>query len=422
MDDSALERRSAIEPSGWLERAARRVLLPALKQLQGGALVVEDAEGELAFGAPTADFPEPVRIALRSPGFWESMLLGGSIGAAESWMRGEWKCSDLPALLRLTARNRAVWNALDGGLAALAQPARAAAHWLRRNTRRGARRNIAAHYDLGNEFFSLFLDPTLTYSCGIFESEDATLEQASLAKYDRLCGKLALRPGDHVLEIGCGWGGFAIFAASRYGVRVTGITISGAQLELARERVEKAGLSERVTLRLEDYRDVAGTYDRIVSIEMIEAVGADYFDAYFGACSARLAPGGAMGLQAIVVSDRDFERSRRGVDFIKRYVFPGGQLPSLGAMVAALSRTSDLRVSHVEDLAPHYARTLVRWRARMRENAAAIRRLSYSEPFLRMWEWYLAYCEAGFAERYLGCLQLLLSKPLSRSDSVLGRI
>jgi cyclopropane-fatty-acyl-phospholipid synthase len=421
MDDSVLEQRSAIAHSAWLERAARRALLPALRQLRGGAVVVEDAGGEVAFGAPTADFPEPVRIAVRSPGFWESMLFGGSIGAAESWMRGEWKCSDLPALLRLTVRNRAVWDALDGGLAVVARPARAAAHWLRRNTRGGARRNIAAHYDLGNDFFALFLDPTLTYSCGIFESEDSTLEEASLAKYDRLCRKLALRPGDHVLEIGCGWGGFAIYAASRYGARVTGITISQAQLELARERVEKAGVSDRVTLALEDYRDVRGTYDRVVSIEMIEAVGADYFDAYFGACSARLAPGGAMGLQAIVVSDREFERSRRGVDFIKRYIFPGGQLPSLGAMVGSLARTGDLRVSHVEDLAPHYARTLARWAVRVRENAAAIR-LAYSESFLRRWEWYLAYCEAGFSERYLGCLQLLLSKPLSRNDSILGRI
>jgi cyclopropane-fatty-acyl-phospholipid synthase len=422
MDDSVLEHGSPIEPWGWLERAARRALVPALARLQGGAVVVRDAEGEVAFGATSADFPEPVHIAVKSPGFWESLLFGGSIGAAESWMRGEWKCTDLTALLRLTARNRAVWDALDGGLAKLATPARALAHWLRRNTRSGSRRNIAAHYDLGNDFFSLFLDTTLTYSCGIFEREDSTLEEASLAKYERHCRKLALRPDDHVLEIGCGWGGFAIHAASHYGVRVTGITLSQAQLELARERVEKAGLSDRVTLRLEDYRDVAGTYDRIVSIEMIEAVGAEHFDEYFGACSARLAPGGAMGLQAIVVSDRDFERSRRGVDFIKRYIFPGGQLPSLGSMVESLARSGDLRVSHVEDLAPHYARTLARWRARVRENAAAIRRLAYPERFLRMWEWYLAYCEAGFAERYLGCLQLVLSKPLSRSDSILGHI
>jgi cyclopropane-fatty-acyl-phospholipid synthase len=333
-------------------------------------------------------------------------------------MRGEWTASDLTALLRMLARDAGVLAGFDGGLARAAEPVRRLLHWLRRNTRRGARRNVAAHYDLGNEFFSLFLDPTLTYSCGIFERAGTSMEEASRAKYDRLCRKLALEPGDHVLEIGTGWGGFCLHAASRYGSRVTSTTISAEQRALARERVEAAGLADRVTVLDRDYRDLEGRFDKLVSIEMIEAVGAEHLPAYFRACGERLTPAGRAAIQAIVIPDAHYERARRTVDFIKRYVFPGGHLPSVGALVDAAARASDLRLAHLEELTPHYAETLRRWRARFLANLDRIRALGYPEPFLRMWEYYLRYCEAGFEERTIGLVQLVFERPGCRGRPV----
>jgi cyclopropane-fatty-acyl-phospholipid synthase len=425
MNQSVAERAEKLgERAGpsWLQRVARRAVTSVITRIEHGQVVLEDAEGTLTAGTPTPEFPTPLRLRVLDPAFYAAVLRGAGLGAGESWIRGEWTCDDLPALLRVIARNRSAWDALDSWVERLARPLRRFGHWLERNTRAGARRNIAAHYDLGNDFFQLFLDPTLTYSCGVFEHPEATLEQASVAKYERWCRKLELQPGMHVLEIGSGWGGFALHAARAHGCRVTTTTISQAQHEVARERIARAGLDDRVTLLLEDYRDLRGSYDRLVSIEMIEAVGARYFDDYFRACAARLAPDGAMGLQAIALGDRDWARYRRGVDFIQKYVFPGGELPSLGAIAASLARATDLRVSHLEDLAPHYAETLRRWRDRLRQNAGAVLRLGHREPFLRLWEFYLAYCEAGFAERHLGLLQLVLSKPEFRRDSILGSL
>ncbi len=417
-----VERVDARAGSAWLSRLARSALVSVLARVDCGQIALEDAEGTVVAGATTPDFPAPVRLRVLDPGFYVAVLRRAGLGAGESWIRGEWTCDDLPGLLRLIARNRAAWEGLDSWLERVTRPLRRIGYWLERNTRTGARRNIAAHYDLGNEFFELFLDPTLTYSCGVFERPEATMEEASTAKYERWCRKLGLAPGMHVLEIGTGWGGFALHAAREHGCRVTTTTISRAQHEVARERTDKAGLGDRVTLLLEDYRDVRGSYDRVVSIEMIEAVGARYLDDYFRACAARLAANGAMGLQAIVLGDRDWERYRRGVDFIQKYVFPGGELTSLGGIGASLARATDLRISHLEDLAPHYVETLRRWRERLRQNAGAVLRLGHREPFLRLWEFYLAYCEAGFAERHLGLLQLVLSKPLYRRDSILGHV
>jgi cyclopropane-fatty-acyl-phospholipid synthase len=309
---------------------------------------------------------------------------------------------------------------MERGPARLARGARRVLHRLRRNTRAGARRNIRAHYDLGNEFFALFLDPGLTYSCAVFEKPEAGLEDAQTAKYDRICRKLRLAPGDRVLEIGSGWGGFALHAAGRYGCHVTTTTISRRQYELARERVAAAGLAERVCVLLEDYRELRGQHDKLVSIEMIEAVGADHLNDYFRACSERLSPDGAMALQAIVVEERHYASSRRNVDFVKRYVFPGGQLVSLGAICAALAAVTDLRVTHLEDITPHYAETLARWRARMSQNLDAMRALGIGDVFLRMWDYYLCYCEGAFRERANGVVQLVLEKPQARRPALLG--
>jgi cyclopropane-fatty-acyl-phospholipid synthase len=276
--------------------------------------------------------------------------------------------------------------------------------------------NIAAHYDLGNDFYALFLDRTMTYSSGLFESPDATLEEASLAKYDRICRKLTLSSRDHVLEIGTGWGGFALHAATNYGCRVTTTTISRAQQDFARERIRGAGLEGRVDVLLQDYRNLTGKYDKLVSIEMIEAVGHHYLNAFFNACSGLLKDDGEMLLQAITIRDQVFDRHKRSVDFIKRYIFPGSCIPSVAAISLAVARVTDLRLFHLEDITPHYARTLQAWRRKFFDNLEEVRKLGYPETFIRMWEYYLSYCEAGFAERYLGDAQMLFTKPLSRKE------
>jgi cyclopropane-fatty-acyl-phospholipid synthase len=337
-------------------------------------------------------------------------------------MDGLWRCDDLSTLIRILAAEREIASGLNGGTAGWRRPALALFHALRRNTKSGSQRNIAAHYDLGNEFFQLFLDPTLTYSSGIFETPETTMEEASIAKYERLCRKLRLKPEDHVLEIGTGWGGFALHAARRHGCRVTTTTISRSQYQLARERVEEAGLADRVEVLLEDYRDLSGSYDKLVSIEMIEAVGHTQLETFFGVCGERLKPDGVMALQAITVPDKNLEAHGRSIDFIKRYIFPGGELVSIGAVGDSASRTSGLRLTHLEDLTPHYAETLRRWRSRMFENIPHMRSLGLEDRFLRMWEFYLCYCEGGFEERSIGLMQALLEKPGARHAPVLGRL
>jgi len=336
-------------------------------------------------------------------------------------MDGYWQTHDLTAVIRILALNQRTVQDLQRGFARWIRPALSLFHALRSNTRAGSRRNIAAHYDLGNEFFSLFLDPTLTYSSGIFESDDATMEQASIAKYARVCDKLDLGPEDHVLEIGTGWGGFALHSASTRGCRVTTTTISAEQHARASQRIAEAGLSDRVEVLFQDYRDLTGRYDKLVSLEMIEAVGSDHLDSFFGVCSDRLTPEGVMLLQAITVPDQDYEAHTRTVDFIKRYIFPGADLVSVLAMNNAATGSSDLRMTHLEDLSPHYAETLRRWRDKMFENLREIRKLGLDDHFLRMWEFYLCYCEGGFEEREIGVVQAVFEKPEVRRQTLLGK-
>jgi cyclopropane-fatty-acyl-phospholipid synthase len=394
---------------GLLERAARGIVHDRLRRIEGAELTL--CEGGRTFRFGNAASGLAARVIVHDPALYTALLLRGSLGGAEAYVEGRWDADDVVAALRALARGRRSLAALESGLAPRA--ARAALlplHWWRGNTRRGSRRNIAAHYDLGNEFFALFLDPTLTYSCGLFETPEATLEEASHAKYERACRWLEIGPDDHVLEIGSGWGGFALYAAKRHGCRVATTTISPRQYELARERVAAAGLADRIEVRFEDYRDLTGTYDKLVSIEMVEAVGHANLPAFFGACAARLRPGGAMFLQAIANPEQDYAASLHNVDFVKRYVFPGGQLVSLGAICAAVSRSGDLQPTRVEDVTPHYAETLRRWRASLAANRSAARALGHGERFLRLWEFYLAYCEAGFRERAIRTLQIRLER------------
>jgi cyclopropane-fatty-acyl-phospholipid synthase len=314
--------------------------------------------------------------------------------------------------------NRDTLASMENGWARLQRPFLRVLHWLRRNNKRGSERNIAAHYDLGNELYELMLDKTMAYSCGIFADAQGSLEQASRAKFDAVCRKLALGPNDHLLEIGTGWGGFALHAAQNYGCRVTTTTISNQQYEYARERVERAGLGARVTLLLEDYRDLKGRYDKLASIEMIEAVGARYLQTFFGRCSALLAPHGAMLLQAITIRDQLYQYALHSVDYIQRYIFPGSFIPSVTALLEAICRGSDLKLFHLEDIGPHYARTLALWRRNFFAHLEQVRRLGYPDSFVRMWEFYLCYCEGGFAERQLGDVQMLLTKPACRRAAI----
>jgi cyclopropane-fatty-acyl-phospholipid synthase len=304
-------------------------------------------------------------------------------------------------------------------MARLTAPLHRLVHALRPNTRSGSRKNIAAHYDLGNDFFELWLDETMTYSSGLFERADATLAEASTAKLDRLCRKLDLQPGDRLLEIGCGWGSMALHAAGRYGVHVTATTISDEQYALAAERVARAGLGDKVTLIKEDYRDLQGTWDKLVSVEMIEAVGASHLDTYLRACSRLLEPDGLFALQAITIADQHYERARDSVDFIKRHIFPGSFIPCVTAIVSSATNTGDMRLVNQEDMGPHYARTLAAWRENLRDRWDDARSRGYGDDFLRLWDYYLAYCEGGFAERFLGVSQMLFAKPGNRRESVL---
>jgi len=396
---------------GALDRLLRSQLLARLDALDHGVLVVSDALGEHRFGRPGEGALPSVHLWIDDPAFYRAVAAQGSVGAGEAWIDGQWRCDDLVGLVRLLVRNRALLDGMEGGLARLGGWALRSWHALRRNTREGSRRNIAAHYDLGNYFFALFLSPDLMYSSAMFASPDDDLETASYRKLDAVCRKLALSPGDRVIEIGTGWGGFALHAARHYGARVTTTTISREQHALASRRVAAAGLQDRVTLLLQDYRDLQGTYDKLVSIEMIEAIGAPYLDAFFGKLGALLRPGGQALLQAITIEDHRYVQARDSVDYIKRFVFPGSFIPSLAAMYGAKTRASDLQVVHQEDFGLSYAYTLRAWRRRFLTRLPEVRAQGFDERFIRLWEFYLAYCEGGFLERSIGVSHLLMARP-----------
>jgi len=392
-----------------VDRLARRLLHARFARLTEGRLTIAEGAGRVSFGPGNAGAPDAA-LTVRDPRFYWGVLLGGHLGAVETYLDGWWETSDLTAVVRLMVQNRAVLDSFEGGLARLAQPIRRAWHAMRHNTRAGSRRNIAAHYDLGNEFFAAFLDDTLTYSCGIFERPDMSLREASIAKYDRLCRKLSLAPEDHVMEIGTGWGGFALHAATTYGCHVTTTTISREQHRLASERVKSAGLENRITVLLRDYRDLEGRFDKLVSIEMIEAVGHRFYRGFFRKCTDLLKPGGQMALQAITIDPQHYHQARREVDFIKRYIFPGANIPSVPVLRHAAEQRAGLSLLHLEDITPHYAETLKRWRENFLARWDRLRALGFSEEFRRLWEFYFCYCEGGFRERFLGDVQMVFAR------------
>ena len=390
-----------------LERFLRERLLKQLAGLTHGTLTLHDTLGTVELGHAT---DLDVRIEVLDPAFYRAVAANGSVGAGEAYMDGLWRCNDLVALVRLLLRNRALLDGMETGLARLGGLALRGWHALNRNTRVGSRRNIAAHYDLGNDFFKLFLSQDLMYSSAYWAEGD-DLEAASRRKLDLICRKLQLRPADRVVEIGTGWGGFALHAASHYGCHVTTTTISREQHALACARVVEAGLADRIDVRLDDYRDLAGQYDKLVSIEMVEAIGAAYLDGYFAQVGRLLKPDGLALLQAITIEDHRYAQALKAVDFIKRCVFPGSFIPSLNALLAAKTRASDLGLVAQEDFGDSYARTLQAWRERFRARLGDVRTQGFDERFIRMWEFYLAYCEGGFHERSIGVSHLLLAKP-----------
>lgn len=396
-----------------LDGFAKRTVLGQLERLEAGVLCLSDRDEEWRFGSREGAGTH-AQIRVKDPRFYSEIAFGGSIGGGEAYMHGYWECDDLVALVRLLLRNRNVLDGMEKGLARFTQPLQKLFHWVNRNTHSGARRNISAHYDLGNEFFALWLDETLMYSSAIFEKPEMSLHEAQLARMEHICRRLQLQRDDHVVEIGTGWGGFALYAARNHGCRVTTTTISREQYEKARERVAEAGLEDRVTILFEDFRNLNGQFDKLVSIEMIEAIDHGLFDAYFRKCGELLKPDGAMLIQAITIADQRYAEYRKSIDFIQRYIFPGSGLPSSAVMTECVARQTDMRLLGLEDIGLHYARTLNCWRQNFFTRIDDVRRQGFSDAFIRMWEYYLCYCEGAFLERAISDVQILFAKPECR--------
>ncbi|WP_313494073.1 cyclopropane-fatty-acyl-phospholipid synthase family protein [Stenotrophomonas sp.] len=399
----------ALPRPGALDALLRRRLLAELAPLREGCLRVRDVLGEVVLGDASAQLQATVTID--DPAFYRKVAAQGSVGAGESYINGDWRCDDLVTLVRILVRNRDLLDGMERGPARIGGWLLRGWNRLRRNSREGSRRNIAAHYDLGNDFFALFLSPDLMYSSALFADESTSLEQASQRKLDRICQQVQLQAGDRVIEIGTGWGGFALHAARHYGCHVTTTTISAEQHALAVQRVHEAGLQDRVTLLMQDYRDLEGQFDKLVSIEMIEAIGAEYLDTYMATLQRLLRPNGVALLQAITIEDHRYEQARRSVDYIKRFVFPGSFIPSIAAILAAKTRASDLQLVAQHDFGYSYALTLRAWRQRFMAQLPAVHAQGFDARFCRLWEFYLAYCEGGFLERSIGVSHLLLARP-----------
>ncbi len=377
------------------------------RHVRGGTLVVEDGRGAHRFGAG----PPEVRVRVVDDRVYAAVVGRGSIGLAEAYAAGQLECDDPCGLVQVLSRSLAPLTAVHDRLGRLSATVGDPVRRLAPPTPGDDRRNVQAHYDLSNAFFELLLDETMTYSCAVFERPGATLAEAQRAKLDRLFAKLDLGPDDHLVEIGTGWGGLAVHAATRTGCRVTTTTISAAQYELARSRVEAAGVADRVTVLERDYRELTGTFDKLVSVEMVEAVDWRLHDTFFATCARLLRPGGLAAIQAITIDDRSFDRAKNRSDFITGVIFPGGCIPSVASLVRSVSRATPMTVVDLEDIGRHYAETLRRWRENLRANADAVAALGLDERFRRLWELYLAYCEAAFLERHISDVQLVLAMP-----------
>ncbi|UCF66901.1 MAG: class I SAM-dependent methyltransferase [Acidobacteriota bacterium] len=399
---------------GTLQSWAFRRVRALVEQLESGGLTTVLPDGSVhRFGDPSAD-PQ-ARIRVRDPRFFWRVVRDGDVGLGESYTAGQWDCDDLVSLIRLFHENQHLMYSPVAFPNWIRRWSDRLLHLSRRNSLAGSGSNIEAHYDLGDRLFELFLDATMSYSCALWNSPEESLERAQLRKIDALLDKARLQPGDELLEIGCGWGSLAIRAAQRTGCRVKGITLSKNQLQHARQRATDAGVADRVEFELCDYRRVEGRFDKIISVEMLEAVGHKYLGTFFAACDRVLARDGLVVIQVITFPDQKYDGYRNGCDWLQKYIFPGGIAPSLTALTEAMTAQSELVVETLENIGPHYAPTLAEWRRRFDAQTNELSRRGYDEKFQRTWRYYLAYCEAGFAARTFGDLQLVLTRPNNRS-------
>ena len=397
--------------SGLGTNLAKKIFLKSLARLRVGYLELVCPENTYCFG----QLQDPLHavVAVHDERFFLRALLAGDVGVGEAYMDGDWSTPDLVAVVRLAVRNLDQLDNSNRLFTALRRMADFVEHRRNRNTESGSRRNIAYHYDLGNDFYHLFLDRSMAYSCAYYESAEDTLEQAQVRKFDRICRKLQLGSLDHVLEIGTGWGGFAAYAAETYGCRVTTTTISRQQHDYARGMFSQSRAGERIQLLFEDYRNLRGQFDKIVSIEMFEAVGYEHYDDYFGTCDRLLKPDGSMLLQTITIMESKFQQYRKQSDWIKKHIFPGAELASVTEIQRSLAKTTRMQLFHLEDIGKHYALTLNEWRRRFLGHLAEVRQRGFDERFVCMWDYYLAYCEGAFRERYISDVQLVLGKVTS---------
>ena len=402
--------------SSFFSGMSRRLVHHRLKGLTTDRLMISEGDNSWEFGSTKVDVKKIEKIFVRDPRCYSTVAFGGTIGAGEAYMKGYWETDDLTGVIRILLRNRKLLNNMDTGLSRFSEPANKLFHWWNRNSKSGSRKNISAHYDLGNEFFRIWLDDSLMYSSAVFEDPLMTLEEASLVKMRKICEKLRLSSSDELLEIGTGWGGLAIYAAKKYGCRVTTTTISQEQYSFALSRVKEEGLEDQITVLNKDYRDLTGQFDKLVSIEMLEAIGHEFIDTYFEKCNELLKPNGRMLLQTITIDHSEYERAKNSVDFIQKYIFPGGCLSSVQVLTDSVTRVSNLLLHHLEEIGLDYAMTIRHWRQRMFERISDIRSLGYSEEFIRMWEFYFCYCEGGFIERAIGDVQLLLVKSDTKTN------
>ncbi|MGY8782177.1 MAG: class I SAM-dependent methyltransferase [Fidelibacterota bacterium] len=396
----------------FLSKIFRNALLKKFKNLQYGYIVLIDNDKRFTFGKKSEKLQTEVTI--NSQEFYVLLGSGGVLGVSEAFMAGYWNSTNLVVLLQIVLKNKRLMDSLDSGFARLIQPINKQIHKRHQNTLTGSKNNILAHYDLSNDFYKLWLDPTMTYSCGYFNKKNSTLESASIEKIDRICRKLHLSSSDTLLEIGTGWGSFSAHAAKNYGCKITTTTISDAQFQYAEKLFKKEGLESQINLVNIDYRNLEGQYDKIVSIEMIEAVGYQYIPEYFKKVSSLLKPDGLLAIQGITYNDQNFDDYKNSVDFIKKYIFPGSCLISLSQVIDVMKVHTDLALVDMEDITQHYTETLKRWRENFLNVLPDVRKLGFSEAFIKMWEFYFVFCEAGFLERNIGDVQMIIAKSDAR--------
>ena len=391
----------------------KKIIHQRLSQIKDAHIIIKDGKSINKYGKPVN---LSAKINILDTAFYKNIILGGTIGASESFIRGEWSSPNLTNVIRVLARNTEAQDKLENLFTLLSQPFLKVMHKLNENSVRGSKKNISRHYDLSNDFFSLFLDKNMMYSSAIYKSRKTSLEDASTNKLDVICKKLNLKKTDHVIEIGTGWGGFAIYAAKNYGCKVTTTTISIEQYKFAKQKIKEAGLGKKIKVLLKDYRLLKGQYDKLVSIEMIEAVGYQFYDEYFKIIGQLLKNDGEALIQAITIKDQRYSKAIQSVDFIQKYIFPGSCIPSITAIQNSLTSSTDLVINDIRDIGHHYARTLADWRKRFLKNKQEIRKLGFDDKFLRMWLFYFAYCEGGFEEKVISDIHLHITKPGYRNS------